>query len=286
MKPAPFRYLAPTDLDDALGSLAEAGGAAKVLAGGQSLVPAMNFRLAVPEVLVDINRIDGFDEVAERDGELAIGMLVRHARFESPAVDDPLGRLLTRTSHLVGHLPIRVRGTFVGSLAHADPAAEWCAVALALDATIVARNAMGERAIAAADFFEGPFTTALREDEIVTEVRLPMIGRGGAAIVEKSHTAGDFATTAVVAVLRLDGDTVGDARIALAGVEGTPVRVPVAESALAGETPGFYAFRAAAHAAAAAVSPIGDALASEEYKRHLVEVLVERALQDAVEDAA
>ena len=286
MKPAPFRYLAPTSIDEALDALAEGAGAAKVLAGGQSLVPAMNFRLAAPEALVDINRIGGFDDLVARDGELGVGMLVRHSRFEAPVVSDPLGRLLARTSHLVGHLPIRVRGTFVGSMAHADPAAEWCALALALDATIVARRASGERTIAAKDFFEGPFTTALRDDEIVTEVRIPLVGHGGAAVREKSHTAGDFATVAVIAVLRLEGGSIGEARIALAGVEGTPVRAAVAESTLEGASPGFYAFRAAAHAAAAGVSPIGDALASQDYKRHLVQVLVERTLQDALEDAA
>jgi aerobic carbon-monoxide dehydrogenase medium subunit len=286
MKPAPFRYLAPATIDEALDALAEGDGAAKVLAGGQSLVPAMNFRLAAPEALVDINRIAGFDDIAESDGQLRIGMLVRHSRFEAPVVRDPLGRLLERTSHLVGHLPIRVRGTFVGSLAHADPAAEWCALALALDATILARSASGDRTIEARDFFEGPFTTALRDDEIATEVRIPLVGRGGGAVREKSHTAGDFATVAVVAVLRLDGDAIGEARIALAGVEGTTVRATEAESTLEGATPGSYAFRAAAHAAAANASPIGDALASSDYKRHLVQMLVERTLQDALEDAA
>ena len=286
MKPARFRYLAPTTIDEALDALAEENGAATVLAGGQSLVPAMNFRLAAPEALVDINRIAGFDGVVERDGEVRVGMLVRHSHFEAPVVSDPLGRLLARTSHLVGHLPIRVRGTLVGSMAHADPAAEWCALALALDATIVARSAARDRTIEARDFFEGPFTTALRDDEIVTEVRIPLIGSGGGAVREKSHTAGDFATVAVVSVLRLDGGTIDEARIALAGVEGTPVRAAVAESTLQGESPGFHAFSAAAHAAAANVSPVADVLASPDYKRHLVRVLVERTLQDALEDAA
>jgi aerobic carbon-monoxide dehydrogenase medium subunit len=286
MKPAPFRYLAPTHIDEALESLARPDEDAKVIAGGQSLVPAMNFRLAVPEILIDINRIPGFGDVRERNGELVIGMLTRHKSFEIAVTRDPLGRLLARTARLVGHLPIRVRGTFAGSLAHADPAAEWCMLAEALDATIVARSVAGERKIGAGDFFEGPFTTSLRSSEIITDVRLPLLGSAGWAVHEKSHTAGDFATVAVVAVLEVMEGSIARARIATAGVEGRPVRAAAAEALLAGAPPEADTFEAAARTAAENTSPIADTLASTDYKRHLVDVLLVRALEDAAKRAA
>lgn len=286
MKPAPFRYLAPTHIDEALESLARPEGDAKVLAGGQSLVPAMNFRLAAPEILIDINRINGFDDVHERDGDLVIGMLARHTDFEVAVSNDPLGHLLAHTARLVGHLPIRVRGTFAGSLAHADPAAEWCMLAQALDATIVARSVSGERLIHARDFFDGPFTTSLGSDEIITEVHLPMLGSAGCAVREKSHTAGDFATVAVVAVVELTAGSISRARIAAAGVEGRPVRATDAEALLTGAPPDRDTLEAAARTAAENTSPIADTLASTDYKRHLVEVLLVRALEDAATGAA
>jgi aerobic carbon-monoxide dehydrogenase medium subunit len=280
MKPAPFEYFAPADIEQALGLLGR-GGDVKALAGGQSLVPAMSFRLATPEAIVDLNCIRDHDRVAVDGDELVVGMLARHRALETSAVPGALGALLADTARLVGHLPIRLRGTFAGSLAHADPAAEWPMLALALDASIVARSAAGGRAIAAADFFEGPFTTALREDEIITEVRLPLLPEAGTAVLEQSRTAGDFATVAVVAVLMVANGTVSDARVAAAGVEGRPVRCTETETHLRGSRPEPKAFAKAGRIAAEGVDPLSDATASAEYRRHLVEVLVWRALDQA-----
>lgn len=286
MKPARFEYLAPTTLDEALEMLADRGDEAAVLAGGQSLVPAMNFRLATPAALVDINRIDGLARnYADRD-DLVVEALVRHRALEDVTTRDPLNRLMARMSHFVGHLPIRERGTFVGSIAHADPAAEWCMLAAALDATVVARSSRGERRIRAADFFEGPFTTARLSDEVITDVRLPLLRDGGIGFQEKSQTAGDFATVATMATLRIDDGTVVEAHLGIAGAEGTPVRCAQAEGSLVGTEPEPDALAAAAHLAAENVEPISDALCSGDYRRHLVQVLMERALRDAARDAA
>jgi aerobic carbon-monoxide dehydrogenase medium subunit len=286
VKPSPFDYLAPRDLDEALGALAEHEGEAKVLAGGQSLVPAMNFRLATPSVLVDLNRIGGLAEVREGDGELVIQSLVRHRDLENPATEDATALMLARVSRLVGHLPIRVRGTFAGSLAHADPAAEWCMLAVALDATIVARSVRGTRRIAANKFFEGLFTTALAEDEIITEVRLPLLGNAGTGFREKSQTAGDFATVATIAACTLDDGIVADTRLAIAGAGATPVRANRAESLLVGREATPDAIADASRAAAEDVEPSSDANTSADYRRHLVEVLARRALDDALEAAS
>jgi aerobic carbon-monoxide dehydrogenase medium subunit len=282
MKPAPFEYFSPTALEEALGLLGR-GGDIKVLAGGQSLVPAMSFRLATPEAIVDLNGIRdlGLDRIAIEGTELVVGMLARHRALETSEVPGPLGALLADTARLVGHLPIRVRGTFAGSLAHADPAAEWPMLVLLLDASIVARSASGGRVIAAADFFEGPFTTALQEDEIITEVRLPLLSDAGTAVFEQSRTAGDFATVAVAAAVTVTDGLVSDARIAAAGVEGRPLRFTDAEALLLGGRPGPEEFEEAGRIAFRAVDPISDATASADYRRYLVGVLVRRALEHA-----
>ncbi|MGH2774939.1 MAG: FAD binding domain-containing protein [Actinomycetota bacterium] len=282
MKPSPFDYLAPRRLDEALGALAEHEGEAKVLAGGQSLVPAMNFRLAAPSVLVDLNRIEGLASVHVGDGELVIQSLVRHRALETPSAEDATALLLARVSRFVGHLPIRVRGTFAGSLAHADPAAEWCMLAVALDATILARSVRGTRPIAAGEFFEGLFTTALAEDEIITEVRLPLLGNAGTGFREKSQTAGDFATVATIAACTLGDGIVTDARLAIAGAGATPVRAKRAESLLVGREATPEVLAVAARAASEDVEPSSDAHTSADYRRHLVEVLARRALHDAL----
>ena len=286
MKPSPFEYLAARDLDEALDALAAHDGEAKVLAGGQSLVPAMNFRLATPSLLVDINRIEGLATL-HADGEaLVIQSLVRHADLEVPVVDDATPLLLARVARLVGHLPIRVRGTFAGSLAHADPAAEWCMLAAALDATIVARSARGERRIAAGEFFEGLFTTALAGDEVITEVHLPLLGDAGTGFREKSQTAGDFATVATLATCRIEDGLVSEVRLAIAGAGATPVRASRAESLLLGQEATPEAIALVARIAAEDVDPHSDAHCSADYRRHLVEVLSRRALEDALGAAA
>ena len=176
MKPAAFEYHAPTTIDEAVALLAEhAPNDGRILAGGQSLVPTMAFRLARPTHLIDINNVANLDKLAIESGALCIGATVRHAQFHTPACDGVLGRLLTDVVSNIAHYPIRQRGTFCGSVAHSDPASEWCMVAATLDATMIAQSASGERLIPAKDFFETVMTTALNEDELLREVRIPVL---------------------------------------------------------------------------------------------------------------
>lgn len=283
MKPAAFIYHAPRSLDEALALLAEHGDEGKLLAGGQSLVPAMNFRLARPAVLIDINRIAALDFLTGQDGWLRIGALTRHVAFERPVAAGPLGALLPQVAHHVAHLPIRVRGTFAGSLAHADPAAEWSLVATTLGAEIVARSSAGERTLAADGFFRTAFTTALRPDELITEVRLPQLGvdwRCG--FMEFSRRKGDFALAMALAALRLEGDRIADARIGIGGAEHRPLRIEAAEQMLVGATASPKVLAEAGAAAAAALEPVEDIHASAEYRRDLAEVMTRRALQGAL----
>lgn len=283
MKPAVFSYLAPSSLDEALDALARHAEDAKVLAGGQSLVPSMNFRLARPGVLVDINRLPGLDGIDEMDGSLHIGALARHMRFHEPVVADPLGKLLATAARYVGHLPIRVRGTFGGSIAHADPAAEWCLIATALDAEMIATGSQGQRSIPAPSFFQTVFTTSLDPDEILTEIRLPLLGEDArVGFVEFSRRAGDFAIVAVAVAIRESGGKLQEARIGLGGIGGTPVRATEAEAVLVGQAPTIELFREAAASAARSVDPIGDIHGSAEYRRDLVGVLTRRALEQTL----
>src|SRR5262249_35325643 len=195
MKPAPFRYHAPRTVEEAVALLAEvAPQDGRVLAGGQSLVPIMAFRLSKPAHLVDINGVDALRRLAGGGGRLCLGACVRHAAFHRPVVEGPLGKLLAAVVRHIAHYPIRTRGTFCGSVAHADPASEWCAVAAALDAEMVARSTRGIRVVPAREFFKGIMTTALAEDELLTEVRLPLLPpdtRFG--FCEFNRRAGDFA---------------------------------------------------------------------------------------------
>src|SRR6202167_2454418 len=207
MKPAAFRYHAPKTVDEAVALLAEvAPQDGRVLAGGQSLVPTMAFRLAKPAHLVDINGVEALNRLAVTNGKLVIGTCVRHAAFHRPVCEGPLGKLLTAVVHHIAHYPIRNRGTFCGSLAHADPASEWALVLAALDGEVLAKSARGERVIAARDFFKGIMTTALRDDELLVEARLPMLDAGTrCGFYEFNRRAGDFALAAALAVYRLDG---------------------------------------------------------------------------------
>lgn len=283
MKPAPFDYHAPRSVAEAIELLAAHGDDARVLAGGQSLVPAMNFRLARPAVLVDINRIGELDFCSTTDGALRIGALTRHVRFERPVTEGALGALLADVVRYIAHLPIRVRGTFVGSLAHADPAAEWCTLATTLDAEIRARGPAGERTIPAAAFFRSILTTSLRPDELITEVRLPVLGpdwRFGFA--EFSRRAGDFALGMALALLRLDGGRVAEARIGVGGAGDRPLRITEAEQALAGALPDREALAEAGALAAAGVDPFEDLHASVAYRRDLVRAMTRRALERAL----
>lgn len=280
MKPAPFAYHRARDLDGATRLLAELGDDAKVVAGGQSLVAMMNFRLARPRHLVDIGGLREFDRLhTDASGGLRIGALTTHHTVER----DPAGRLgadfavLREAMRWIGHLPIRTRGTVGGSIAHADATAEWCLLALALDAEFVARGPRGERRIAAGDFFLGYYTTALDFDEILAEIVFPRPAPH-AALAEFAERQGDFALVCAVVDLDVAGGTVRGGRVALGGVAAAVVRVPEAEAVLAGGG----SFAECASAAADAVEPPADASGSTHYRKQLVRTLVLRACEEAM----
>lgn len=266
MKPPPFEYVRPESVEEALDELDED---AKVLAGGQSLLPALNYRLVRPAKLVDIDRLQALTGLTV-DGGVRIGALVRHVQLER---DDRLrggwAALRAAAGH-VGHVPIRTRGTLGGSIAHADPAAELCVAALAFDAEIAVRSPTGERVLAARDFFRGPFSTALAADELVVDVRFEQ-GATASVFEEFAPRAGDYAFASVCAVRRQDG-----IRIALGSVAGTPVRAAAAERALSDGAPAAVA---ASAAAAHDCDPPSDSHAPAAYRRALVATLVERALR-------
>ena len=259
-----------------------AGEDGRVLAGGQSLVPIMAFRLARPGHLVDINGVAALRRLAVDGDGLSIGACVRHAAFHKPVVDGPLGRLLATVVRHIAHYPIRTRGTFCGSIAHADPASEWCAVAAALDADMIARRAGGTRTIPAQDFFRGIMTTALDEDEILVEVRLPILPADTRfGFYEFNRRAGDFALAMALVTYRVEDGMISAARVAVGGVESQPRRIAQAEQALAGRPPDRAAFEAAAAAVAAAVDPLDDATTSASYRRDLAQTVTRRALEQA-----
>jgi aerobic carbon-monoxide dehydrogenase medium subunit len=284
MKPAPFRYHAPKTIEEAVGLLAEyAPDDGRVLAGGQSLVPTMAFRLARPHHLVDINGIEALRRLAVEDGRLVIGAAVRHQAFSAPVMDGPLGALLSAVMHHIAHYPIRTRGTFCGSVAHADPASEWCLTAATLGAEMVARSARGTRIIAAADYFQGIMTTALEPDELLTEVRLPLLSAGTHfGFYEFNRRAGDFAMGMALVTFRLEGGMIVDPHVGVGAAEAHPRRIAGAEALLAGRAPEDAAFRAAGDAAAAAIDPLVDAQTDAVYRRELVAVVTRRALEQAM----
>jgi carbon-monoxide dehydrogenase medium subunit len=252
LKPAPFSYHAPRSVDEAVALLGRLEDS-RILAGGQSLVPAMALRLATPAHLIDINEIETLRVLRAEDGCLRIGALVRHSAFEGAVVEGPLGGLLATVVRHIAHYPIRTRGTFCGSLAHADPASEWCLVAATLGAELVARSARGMRTIAVEQFFQGVMTTALAPDELLVEARLPLLGAGTRfGFSEYSRRAGDFAL-AMALVVRGE-----ETRIGLGGVEAFPRRIATAE---------------------AAVEPLHDPRYSAEYRRDLARTVVRRALE-------
>ncbi|MDO9414173.1 MAG: FAD binding domain-containing protein [Pseudolabrys sp.] len=284
MKPAPFVRHVPRTLDEALGLLSQlAGQEGRILAGGQSLVPIMAFRLAKPAHLIDINEVAGLDRL-ESDGKaLSIGARVRHGAFHKLAVDNPLGALLTFVARHIAHYPIRMRGTFCGSLAHADPASEWCLTAATLDATMVAKSSRGTREIAARDFFEGIMSTALAEDELLAEVRLPLLAPDAKfGFNEFSRRAGDFAMASSLVTYRIVGGKMTDTRVGVGGAEAAPRRITEAEATLNGQTPNDAAFREAARVASDALDPLEDHQTNAEYRRDLVRAVVRRALENSL----
>jgi len=283
MKPAPFIRHVPRTVAEAVTILAEvAGKDGRVLAGGQSLVPIMAFRLAKPAHLVDINEIEELGRIASDGKVLSIGALVRHAAFHKSVVEGPLGALLTHVARHIAHYPIRTRGTFCGSIAHADPASEWCLVAATLDATMVAKSTRGERLIAAKDYFEGIMTTALADDELLAEVRLPLPASDTKfGFHEFNRRAGDFAMAAALVSYRLQSGKMIDAHIGVGGAEPFPRRIAQAEAALNGQAPGDKVFRASAEAAAKVIEPLEDHQTTGDYRRDLVRAMVRRALEQA-----
>jgi aerobic carbon-monoxide dehydrogenase medium subunit len=284
VKPAPFAYARPDSLDDALAILAEHE-EARPLAGGQSLVPAMNFRLAQPSMLVDLNSIRELTGVEQAGEGLTIGAMTRHRELERSALVAQLSPLVTETMPFIAHPPIRTRGTIGGSLAHADPAAELPAVMLALDATIGVRSGAGARTIPAAAFFVGLYATALSAGELVVNVSVPAMPTGaGWAFDEVARRHGDYALAGAAAVVVLDGNgLVRTARVALLSLHERPILALEAARTLVGERPTPDAIAAAAAAAADRdADPSSDIHASSDYRRHLAGVLVRRVLTRAV----
>jgi CO/xanthine dehydrogenase FAD-binding subunit len=282
MKPVAFRYHAPATVDEALGLLAQHGGEAKLLAGGQSLMPLLNFRLSRPAVLIDLNAIPGLAYIREADGHVRLGAMTRQRVIEfSPVVARRLPLLLEATT-LVGHLPIRTRGTIGGSLAHADPSAEYPAVVTALEGTVVARSPRGERTLRPAELFQSYLTTSLGHDEILVEVRLPAMPTGaGYAFEEFSRRHGDFALVGIAAMLVGDGSRCSVARLATAGAGPVPIRLRSAEEILERDGLSDAAIDATARRAAELVQPDSDIHASAAYRRNLTRVLTGRALRRA-----
>ncbi|MCB1017955.1 MAG: FAD binding domain-containing protein [Acidimicrobiales bacterium] len=288
VKPAPFTYHRPTTVAEATGLLAELGDGAKVLAGGQSLVPMLNLRLAVFDDLVDLGRIADLAGVERRDGHVWVGAGTTEAAVEHHAEVAAAAPLLARATPLIGHRQIRNRGTVGGSLAHADPAAEYPAVALALDASLEAVSPRGARTIAAADFFTGVWDTALAEDELLTGVRFPVwTGRCGFAVHELARRHGDFAVAgAAVAVEVGADDRVARAAIALIGMGSTPVRATGAEAAALGSPVGSPTAEELGRLAVADLDDVpSDLHGSAVYRRRITAVLVARAWSDAVAEA-
>jgi carbon-monoxide dehydrogenase medium subunit len=288
VKPAPFAYFVPDTLDEVLAILADHADEAKALAGGQSLVPAMNFRLAQPAALVDLNRVAELSTISETDRGLRLGAMTRHRTLETSAVVARRAPLIRDTMPWVAHPPIRTRGTIGGSLAHADPAAELPAVCLALDATLELRTAGRTREVSARDFFVGLYTTALEPGELVTAILVPpQPPRSGWAIDDVARRHGDYALAGVAAVVSLDDEgRCAGVRIGLLSVHDRPVLATHAMAVLERETPSVEAIRSAADAAATRdAEPSSDIHASAAYRRHLVRVLARRVLARAVDRA-
>jgi carbon-monoxide dehydrogenase medium subunit len=286
MFPPRFDYVAPQSLDEVLSLLAQHGDDAKVLAGGQSLIPLMKFRFAAPKLVVDINRVPGLDGIEERDGALRIGARARHNQIADADVVKAGWPLIAACAPLVADPLVRNLGTIGGSLVHADPGGDWGSAMLALNAEIVARSTGGERTIPVAGLFEGTYTTTLRPDELVTEIRVPKpAGPAGGAYLKLERKVGDFATVAAAVQLELANGTVKRAGIALTAVGATNIKATAAEESLVGAEPTEAAFAEAGRLAGEAADPATDVRGTAEYKREVVRVYVQRGLARALEIA-
>ncbi|HKE98476.1 MAG TPA: xanthine dehydrogenase family protein subunit M [Actinomycetes bacterium] len=287
MFPSRFDFTAPRTLEEVLAVLAEHGDDAKVLAGGQSLIPLLKLRFAAPELVVDLNRVPGLDGLEETDGRLRIGAMTRHAELARTAWLKGRFGAVADAAPMISDPLVRNLGTMGGSLAHADPQGDWASVAIALGAELVARSAGGERTIPAADFVTGPFTTALEPTEVLTEVRVPLpAGPAGGTYLKLERKVGDFATVAAAVHLELDGSgRVARAGIALTAVGPQNIRATAAEQALAGAEPTPEAFEEAGRLAAGAADPGSDVRGSAAYKRAVVSTFVRRGLARALDAA-
>lgn len=281
MKPAPLVHLRPGSLQGALAALAEAAGEGKVLAGGQSLVPLLNLRLATPQVLVDVQDVPGLRQLRADGDELLIGALVTHDRVVRYPAPLPGFEHLRAAGELIGHLPVRTRGTFGGSVAHADPLGEWVLLCLLHDAVLDCVSAEGARQVGIADFLHGPFLTDLGDAELLVQVRLrrPF---GHAALREFARRPGDFAVVAVAVGFDVVDGAIDGSRVAVAGAGAVPARVPRAEAVLDGGTPSASLFAQAGQVAAASAAPTSDGAGSAGYRRALVAGLLEEACAAAL----
>lgn len=282
MIPAAFDYARPASVDDAVRALSDAGEDAKVLAGGQSLMPLLRLRLAIPDALVDLGRVDALREIRDEGDALVIGAMATHHQV----IRDPLVRehlpLIAQAAETVADPAVRHRGTFGGSLAHADPAGDLPAVALALDAVFLVRSVRGEREIPASEFFVDWMTSAMEPDELLVGVRVPKLGSGWGVHYEKFHrTAQAWAIVGVACAVRRNGDGVEDARVALTNMGPAPVRAGEVENAVRGRPVAEDSFRSAAEHAAEGAEPPSDLHGSSEYRTHLAKVLTARALSAA-----
>ncbi len=284
MIPGEFDYHSPHSLQEAVALLQQHGDDAKLLAGGQSLIPAMRFRLALPEVLIDINSIEGLEYVREDNGHLAIGAMTREVDLEESAVVQEKFPLLADAARVIADPVVRNRATVGGNIAHADPANDHPAVMLAYGAEVIALGPSGTRAIPIDDFFVDLFENGLTDNEILTEIRIPTPGaNSGGAYIKVERKVGDYAISAVAVQLTMDGDMCTAVRIALTNVSPVPMRATNAEAALQGKTITPETLEAAGQAAAAECDPSPDLRGGVAYKRDLTRVLVKRAVQKAVE---
>jgi len=283
MKPASFHYHLARSLPDALATLAEiAPEDGRILAGGQSLLPAMALRMARPQHLLDINKIPEMDEIIVDGNSLIIKACVRHSAFHTNVTSTPFGKFLTYVASHIAHFPIRTRGTFCGSLAMADPASEWCCLSATLEAEIIAKSLRGTRSIRARDFFEGFMATSLSADELVAEVRLPLLPvdtRYG--FVEFSRRPGDYALVMALVSFRILDGQIMEPRVGIGGAEGRPRRIREAEEALLHMPPETRVFKLAADAATDSITPMVDSNIGADFRKDLVRALSFRALRQA-----
>ena len=283
MFPAAFDYAAPATLGEALALLKQRGDEAKIMAGGQSLIPLLKLRFAQPALVIDIGRLPAMNGIARHNGHLSIGALARHVDIERNPDLPKLCPILLDTVHWISDPLVRNRGTMAGSVCHADPSGDWGSVMLALNAGIVAQSQSGERVIPADGFFEGPFTTALKADEIVTEIRIPMPkGPAGGAYNKLERKVGDFATVAVAVHVELSGGKIVNVGIGLTAVGETNIKATAAEKALIGHEPTDELIAEAARLASEAAHPKDDIRGSAAYKKDVVRVYVLRGLKTAL----